>query len=209
MKQELSENHKIFIRGITDGIARQMLMSPKLMSLTMFISEDDFNQSAESLYGSITSLIGNGFIKFVCFSDDDHRGKVISGALFSLIGDHIYVLSIKTDKELEGLGFATKIMREIEQLAGNVSLVCTPDLIAFYEKIGYREVDFISHEFVKDREIIESGMGLYTESMYSNSVMKKGDSKELAFAGILDSDIEISIGGVKIDTKKLYRGDEL
>ena len=92
----------------------------------------------------VARLVDNASISLVA---RDGEGRIV-GVLFGLtdFAYWLYVTDLGVDREFEGQGIGTRLMKEAHALAGGekdiaVYLIANEGAIPFYEKLGMRKAD--------------------------------------------------------------------
>ncbi|AYH27247.1 N-acetyltransferase [Pectobacterium parmentieri] len=171
MSQTENKLNDIFLAKIifneSKGIISDLACQPKLMIPFMEVTEDEYDNCLSYISKIMITCFRNGELKVLI----NCTGERLNG--YAVFFDHPdtsfsrYCHKIFVFEEFRKQGIGSKILIDLLEESKNLTLLCSPDLIPFYEKAGMT--------FVGYKEIPESTDGFeFTRDMYHGLAVMNG-----------------------------------
>lgn len=161
-QQPIEKIDELFLSRIilneSQGLLADLSLQPTLMVSFMSISEQEYDQCLYYVSKILISCFQNGEIKVIMNSDGEN---LIGYALFFEHPDSSfarYCHKIYVYEEFRKKGIGTQLLTDLLDDSENITLLCSPELIPFYEKSGmkfggYYEIPDESDEFKHTRNM--------------------------------------------------------
>ncbi|HII0394686.1 TPA: GNAT family N-acetyltransferase [Klebsiella pneumoniae] len=183
---EIERHLPLIFENEANGILQDLIGTPTLMGMMMFATEEEVMAARNYIIGVFEECYRVGHLRIMGAADE--------GTLFgySLIFGHpsanysLYCHKIYVYEQYRGNGIGSQMLTGILSLPNEVGLVCSPDLIPFYESAGMHfKGNFTTTSdtgFTKTR-------GMY-EGLCVMSTDNSGETNGLPIFMLNDSDID-------------------
>ncbi|MCM2595198.1 GNAT family N-acetyltransferase [Klebsiella pneumoniae] len=183
---EIERHLPLILENEANGILQDLIGTPTLMGMMMFATEEEVMAARNYIIGVFEECYRVGHLRIMGAADE--------GTLFgySLIFGHpsanysLYCHKIYVYEQYRGNGIGSQMLTGILSLPNEVGLVCSPDLIPFYESAGMHfKGNFTTPSdagFTKTR-------GMY-EGLCVMSTDNSGETNGLPIFMLNDSDID-------------------
>ncbi|WP_201720608.1 GNAT family N-acetyltransferase [Klebsiella pneumoniae] len=133
---EIERHLPLIFENEANGILQDLIGTPTLMGMMMFATEEEVMAARNYIIGVFEECYRVGHLRIMGAADE--------GTLFgySLIFGHpsanysLYCHKIYVYEQYRGNGIGSQMLTGILSLPNEVGLVCSPDLIPFYESAG-------------------------------------------------------------------------
>lgn len=134
--KEIAPHLPAILENEADGILQDLIGTPTLMGMMMFASEEEIKAARRYIIGIFEECYLVGHLRIMGVTNE---GSLLGYALifghptekYSLYCHKIYVY-----EEYRGYGIGSQMLRGILDLPNEVGLICSADLVPFYESAG-------------------------------------------------------------------------
>ncbi|HDR2706071.1 GNAT family N-acetyltransferase [Enterobacter mori] len=194
---EMAPHLPSIFKNEANGILQDLIGSPALMGMMMFATEDEVEAARNYIIGVFEECYRVGHLRIM--------GAGNEGTLFgyALIFGHpsasysLYCHKIYVNEQYRGNGIGSQLLGGILSLPNEVGLVCSSELVPFYESAG---MHFKGNFTVPSDAGFTKSRGMYA-GLCVMSTDNSGEANGLPIFMLNDSDIDNIIQAI-VSAKK-------